>query len=205
MTTFFSLLMLTTVAAQDVTAYFPMEPGTTWIYLDASRGESYETTDAALEPIEVAGTLCAPLTTSFRGKEVGRVYYAIKGGELHIVAFDRRVPLSSSYAVLKDPEVSSRWTHEGETFVQGTPADLKLKGQVSKGKEESFQGKKIETLSVTIEMKVLENFGATIVSTQKAVYGKGIGLLRSETIVKLKNRKETSNRTLIAYSPKGAA
>ncbi len=186
----------------DAIEFFPMVAGSSWAYLDVNDGGRFETTDTVLVEEEVSGTHCTPITTSFGGKEVDRAYYAVKGGEIHIVAFDRRNPLTSSYAVLRSLGGDGKWTHDGETFMHGAPADMSLKGRVSKGKDESFDGQAVETLVVTLEMKVLEKFGTPITSVHTAVYGRGIGLLRSESKVKLKKRTEQSSRRLLAYHRK---
>lgn len=183
--------------------FFPMSVGNRWIYREISGSSQAESTDTVLAAEEVQGVMRTPIITTFSKREVDRAYYAVIQGEVHIVAFVKNNPLTTSYAILKDPTVAKNWKHDGETFMQGAPADMKLSGNVKFGKKEEFDGRLVDTIVVTLDTILLEKSGSPIKSNQVAVYGRGIGLIRSESTFKLKKRTEKATRQLVKYIPNG--
>ena len=134
-------------------------------------------------------------------KEIDRVYYWVGEGTVDILAFDKEKPLLSTYSVLKNPAVSDKWSYKGETYMQGTLADLKMDGRSKKISQIEFEGKKIDAIEVRLEATILEEFGTKITVTQVATYGRGVGLVKMESTSKLPRRTVKSTRKLTAYKP----
>ena len=201
--------MLTALAALVVTApiegigdYFPLNPGDQWIYSEEAEVMTVRTVDTVGDAVEINGKKVYPMITSSDEKEVDRVYYWVGEGTVQVVAFKKEEPLLSPYAILKSPDLSDKWSHRGETFMQGMPADLKLEGRVKKVSPVEFDGRKVEALEVRLEATILEEFGTKITVTQVATYGKGVGLIKMESTSKLPRKSVKSARRLTSYKPK---
>lgn len=188
----------------SIGAFFPLNPGDSWVYSEVSEFGTAESTDTVGDPVQIGGETAFPVVTTASGKETGRVYYHLGAGQVTIVAFEEKRPLLTAYPILKSPVLGDSWTYKGETQFMGGLADMQLKGRVKKLGEKEFNGKKLEVLEVTLEQRIMEEFGTPITITQVATYGKGIGLLSMKSTSKLPKRTEKSSLQLVSYKPKGS-
>ncbi len=193
--------MLASTALEGVGDFFPLNPGDEWQYVEEAERMSARSVDRVGEAVEIGGTKVFPVMTLADNKEIDRVYYLVGEGSVSVFAFDKNKPLLSPYAIIKNPTLGEKWKHQGETYVQGALADLKLDGRVKKLDSVEFDGKKIEGLEVRLVATVLEEFGTKITFTQVATYGKGIGLIKMESTSKLPKKTIKSTRRLVAYKP----
>ena len=199
-----ALLVFALVAqtpAPGVSEFFPLNPGDSWVYEDSGDGGAAVTTDTVGDPVEIKGIKVFPVVSTTDDKESGRVYYRLGEGEVSIVAFKKEEPLTKPYAIVRTPAMGN-WHYQGETFMLGAPMDLTLDGKVKKAGTVEFDGKKVETIEVRLEAKIMEEFGTPWTVVQVATYGKGVGLIRMDSTTKLPRRTEKSTRKLIAYKPK---
>lgn len=187
--------------AEGIAEYFPLNVGDTWSYTDKNDSITARTVDTVGEPIEIGGLPAFPVISSQDGKEYDRAYYRVSEGTVEVVSFIKDKPLLAPYPVLQSPELGGKWSHTGETYMQGEPADLKLEGSVRRVAAVEFQGKKYEALEVRLEGTILEEFGTKVTFTQVATYGKGVGLIKFESTTRLPKRTVKGSRTLTAYKP----
>lgn len=197
-----ALIAAALLAPEGISEYFPLNPGDSWVYTEVTDKFELRTTDTVGEPVEKDGNKLFPVVTSRDGKELDRVYYKVGEGEILIVAFKLDKPLLAPYPILKSPDLGSKWTHKGDTIMDGELADLTMEGQVKKAGSYEFKGKKVETIEVRLEATMMESFGTPYKVTQVAVYGKGIGLLSMESTTKLPKRTVKMTRRLVEYRPK---
>jgi hypothetical protein len=186
---------------EGIADYFPLNPGDQWIYTEESDAITAITMDTVGEMVEIEGKQSYPVITSRDDKELDRVYYRVLEGTVEIVAFDKAKPLLAPYAVLKSPDLATKWSYKGETYMQGSPADLKMEGRVKRAGTVEFEGRKLDALQVTLEATILEEFGTKVTVTQVATYGKGVGLIKMESTSKLPKKTVKSVRRLTAYKP----
>lgn len=194
-----ALLFASHTGLEGIAEYFPVVPGSSWVYQEESSTLKVQVEETVADPVEINGAQAYPIIVTRQGREIDRAYYQVGASEVNIVAFDEKKPLLSPYPIIKSPDVSERWDHKGETMMLGGLADMKMTGRAKFAGEETFAGEKIKTLEVRVEATILEEFGTPIQSTQVAVYGKGVGLLRMESTTKHKRTTERSSRKLIAY------
>ncbi len=197
-----ALIAAALLAPEGISDYFPMNPGDTWVYKEVTDKFEVRTTDKVGDPIEKDGYKLFPVITSRDDKELDRVYYRLGEGEILVAAFKEKETLLAPYPILRSPELGSKWTHKGETFMEGALTDLTLEGSVRKSGSAEFKGQKVDTLEVRLEATVMESFGTPYKVTQVATYGKGIGLLKMESTTKLPKRTVKMTRSLVEYRPK---
>ena len=197
-----ALLVAGSTPVESMSAYFPVVPGSSWVYQESNGTIEGQVEDKVLDPVEIGGETAYPITVNRQGKELDRAYYQVGASQVAIVAFEKKEPLTSPYPIIMNPDVKSHWEHKGDTMMLGAPADLRMTGSAKYGKEETFAGEKIQTLEVTLKATILEKFGTPIETTQVAVYGKGVGLLRMDATTKRKAGTQHSSRKLIAYRQK---
>lgn len=188
-------------AFEGVGDFFPLNPGDEWHYVEEAQSVTAETVDIVGEGVEIGGVKVHPVITYSDKKEIDRAYYKVTEGVVSVVAFVQDKPLLSSYPIIKSPTLGEKWEHQGETYMQGAPADLKLNGRVKKLSSVEFDGKKYEGLEVRLEATILEEFGTKISFTQVATYAKGIGLVKMESTSKLPKKTIKSTRKLVTYKP----
>ena len=186
----------------DVSEFFPLNPGDQWIYAEENDRAKFRVTDTVGEMVDIEGIDCYPVITTRGKREQDRVYYHMGEGEVVVVAFKQKEPLSSSYTILRLPEMGKTWDYVGETFVAGDLADLKMTGRVKSSGQKEFGGKKIDTIEVRLDATILEAFGTPTKVTQVAIYGRGIGLLSMDMTTKLPKSTEKTKRRLVRYTPK---
>lgn len=195
-------ILAPTASYEGVAAFFPLNPGDSWIYSEDSDNFSLRTIDTVGDPVAQEGGLTmTPVITTRDGKELDRVYYRLNEGEVVVVAFKEKEPLLAAYPILVSPDARGSWKYKGETFMQGALTDMTMDGKVKKGTVE-WNGKKIDSLEVRLEATLMESFGTPYDVTQVAVYGRGIGLIKMESTTKLPKRSIKSTRKLVEYRPK---
>jgi hypothetical protein len=194
-------LLAGTSPLESVADYFPLNPGDEWQYVEEAELMTARSVDRVGEPIELGGAKVFPVITLADNKEIDRVFYKIGEGSVLVVAFSKDKPLLAPYPIIKSPELGEKWKHQGETYIQGALADLKLDGRVRRLSSVEFDGKKVEGIEVRLEATVLEEFGTKITFTQVATYGKGIGLIKMESTTKLPKKTVKATRRLVAYTP----
>ncbi len=194
-------LLIAPTALEGVADYFPLNPGDEWQYMEEAEHMSARSVDRVGEAVEIGGIKVFPVITLVDDKEIDRVFYKVGEGSVSVVAFNKEKPLLSPYPIIKSPDLGEKWKHQGETYIQGALADLKLDGRVKKLSSVEFDGRKVEGLEVRLEATVLEEFGTKITFTQVATYGKGIGLIKMESTSKLPKKTIKSTRRLVAYTP----
>ena len=188
--------------SEGIKAYFPLNTGDKWVYDETGDTGSMRVTDIVGDEVKINGFPCIPVISSSNGKELDRVYYTVGEGQVMIVAFKEDKPLKSPYAIIRLPELGSKWSHNGETMMGDAPADLELEGNVKKIGQREFDGKKVDAIEVRLKATLLEAFGTGFTVEQVAVYGKGIGLISMEMTTKLPKRSIKSQRKLVSFTPK---
>ncbi len=201
MLTALATLLIAPFVPEGVTEYFPLNPGDEWQYVEEAESMTARTVDRVGEAVEIGGVKAFPVMTFTGEKEIDRAYYRVDEGKVMVVAFNKDKPLLTAYPIIKSPDLGEKWSHQGETYVQGALADLKLEGRVKKVASVEFDGKKVEALEIRLEATVLEEFGTKITFTQVATYGKGIGLIKMVSTSKLPKKTIKSTRRLVAYKP----
>ena len=186
----------------DVSEFFPLNPGDQWIYMEETGRGKYRVTDIVGDMVDIEGIDCYPVITKRGKREIERVYYHMGEGEVVVVAFKRLEPLSSTYPIVRLPEMGKEWEYVGETFVAGDLADLTMKGKVKFSGRKEFDGEKIDTIEVRLEATILAAFGTPTEVVQVATYGRGVGLLSMDMTTKHPKTTEKSKRQLIRYTPK---
>jgi hypothetical protein len=181
--------------------FFPLNSGDEWHYVEEAQSITAETVDIVGEAVEIGGVRVLPVITYSDKKEIDRAYYKVTEGVVSVVAFIKEKPLLSPYPIIKSPTLGEKWEHQGETYMQGVPADLKMNGRVKKVSAVEFDGKKYEGLEVRLEATILEEFGTKVSFTQVATYAKGIGLVKMESTSKLPKKTIKSTRKLVTYKP----
>ncbi len=194
-------LLVAPAALEGVADFFPLNPGDEWQYVEEAELMSARSVDRVGEAVEIGGIKVFPVITLTDDKEIDRVFYKVGEGSVSVVAFNKEKPLLAPYPIIKSPDLGEKWKHQGETYIQGALADLKLEGRVKRLSSVEFDGKKVEGLEVRLEATVLEEFGTKITFTQVATYGKGIGLIKMESTSKLPKKTIKSTRRLVAYTP----
>lgn len=199
---------------EEVSEYFPLNPGDQWVYEDKNDDGSMRVTDTVgevttiKENLRVGGvmslkeTVCTPVITTRAGSELDRVYYTVSEGEVRVVAFSAKHTLVLPYPIVRIPGESSKWSHIGDTVMEGAPADLSLEGSVKRIGNRKFDGKSVAAIEVRLEATMLAKLGTGFTVTQVAVYGKGIGLLSMNMETKLPRRKIKATRKIVSYTPK---
>lgn len=188
-------------ALAGVGDFFPLNTGDEWHYIEEAQSVTAETVDIVGEAVEIGGATVFPVITYSDKKEIDRAYYRVTEGAVSVVAFQKEKPLLAPYPIIKNPTLGDKWEHQGETYMQGAPADLKMDGRVKKLDSVEFDGKKYEGLEVRLEATILEEFGTKITFTQVATYAKGIGLVKMESTSKLPKKTIKSTRKLVSYKP----
>ncbi|MCW5939624.1 MAG: hypothetical protein KF884_01135 [Fimbriimonadaceae bacterium] len=197
-----SILALVLVAASkpDAGDYFPLKPGTTWVYEDVVDGLTSLRADRVGNAQSIEGTDAIPIVTTIRGRVDGSTFYRIEGGTVWVVAFEQNKPLDRPYPVLKAGSKRESWQHTGQTQWMGAPDVISIKGSSRPAGQRDVLGEKRETIEVTVEAQVGPN-GLNLKSKQKSIYARGVGLVSTEETITVNKNKSTRKTTLREFKP----
>lgn len=214
-------LVLAAIAAQPLTfeevgEYFPLNTGDSWVYQEEGDDGSMRVTDTVgeltviKERVRIGGKMSiketegTPVITTRAGRELSRAYYSISEGEVRVVALMEKAALETPYPIVRLPGRSSKWSHSGDTVMEGAPADVSYEASVKKIRQQPFEDGRIDAIEVRLVATMLEKLGTKFTVIQVAIYGKGVGLLSMKMETILPRRKIKSTRTLISYKPKSS-
>lgn len=180
--------------------YFPLEPGTTWVYSDSQAPEAgFE--DRVGNPQPIDGKQAVPIVTTIRGQVDGSTFYRVEGDTVLLVAFEQNRPLKNPYPVFKLSGGKDGWSYTGMTQWFGEPAPITMKGTARKTKNREVLGEDRETIEVTIDAVIGDSDGVNMKSHQVAIYAKGIGLVELKDKTKMNKSTTERKRTLVSFTP----
>jgi hypothetical protein len=180
----------------DAGDFFPLKPGTTWVYEDVVDGLTSLRTDRVGNPQTIDGLLAVPIVTTIRGRIDGSTFYRVEGGAVWVVAFDQNKPLDRPYPVLKADTKRVSWQHTGQTQWMGAPDVISIKGSSRPAGQREVLGEKRETVEVTVEAQVGPN-GLNL----KSIYARGVGLVSTEETITVNKNKSIRKTTLREFKP----
>lgn len=189
-----------TSAALDVSEYFPLVPGSSWLYLGESRDVKMHFTSTVQKPVDFDGESAIPIVNVF-DTSIEKTFYTVTASYVDVVSFSENEKLPAPYTILQSPDRGKKWSVRAKTRVLGVFADMSLVGTVKRLKSRRFDGKSIDVLEVTLEGTIIEAGGILTDMKQVSVYGKGIGLMEMKQTSKTGIMTSTLKLTLEEYVP----
>lgn len=171
-------LLATVALSAPLTAedFFPLVPGTKWIYEEQGGMMRLLYTDEVKEPVEVGGIRLTPVQTKQGDKVVETVYYQVTPTAVAIGAYDMKALLSDPRPVFKVDGDRTTWEFSGTTPFVRDQVPLFMRGEAKRNGKKKVLGEERETLMVKIDATVAAADGVTIKSKQTAYYAAGVGL-----------------------------
>ncbi len=185
--------------ASQAADYFPLEPGSRWVYLEQNGGLGEEYEDRAGVAVTLGTNLCNPVSTYSHNKLLASVYYRVEADTVYLAGFDLKRPLPNPYPILKVGPGKTSWKYSGGTQFYSGPATLDLKGESHAIKDMEWSGKKVPALQVHLEAIITGMDGVVIKSNQVGIYAKGIGLVELRDSGSIGKERSVRSRKLIFY------
>lgn len=181
--------------------FFPLVPGTKWVYQEEGRFLANTYVDEVLEPVEIKGERAYPIAQSREGKVIDTTYYRVFGEGVYIVAYKADQPLDPPRLVLKVGERRETWEYVGLTPFLNDPIPLKMKGESNLKGRRKVLGRDLECVEVKFEAQQGRTTADLVVSRQTCLYAKGIGLVEMTGKTTIDRSTETLKLKLLEYKP----
>jgi hypothetical protein len=198
-----ALLVFSVVATPSIDAidYFPLAPGTKWVFREEAQFAEGTYSDEVKDPINVGGESIIPVETRQNGKLVDTVHYRVSGDTISIFAYDIKQPLEVPRPVLRVGTGTVKWEYAGMTPFLGAVVPLTVKGaSTPKGKRKVLD-REVECLEVRFEARIGPPDKKPILSKQVAIYAKGIGLVEMQEKTTVDRKTEERKLKLVEFTP----
>ncbi|MFQ3587044.1 MAG: hypothetical protein SNJ76_05195 [Fimbriimonadaceae bacterium] len=181
--------------------FFPLAPGTRWVYQERTDRQVNTYTDEVGAAVEIDGKPAFPVVSTQDGRRVDTIHYRVEGDTVLIVAYDPRRPLSNPRPVLKVGRGRTTWRWEGGTPLLGADVPLKMSGSSQIVGRRDVLGVEREVLEVKLEgeLQVLPDQTARI--SQTALYARGVGLFEMRSRQTSGSRRSESVLRLVSFRP----
>jgi len=185
----------------DAADYFPLAPGTKWVYQETTKGAIGIVTDEVKPPELVGEESAFPIETRQEGVVLDKVYYRMTPDAVLIVAYDAKKPLESPRPAFRIGNEKLNWTYVGTVSVMGDSVPVTVKGvSTPKGKRKVLD-RDVECIEVLLEARMGGSGPGGMETKQTAIYGKGIGLVEMTSRNKAGRRTEESKLKLLEFTP----
>mgnify|MGYP005837200871 CR=1 FL=1 len=181
--------------------FFPLVPGTRWVYQERTDRQVNTYTDEVGPPVDIDGKPAFPIVSTQDGRTVDTVHYRVEGDSVLIVAYDPRRPLFNPRTVLKVGRGRATWRWEGGTPLLGADVPLKMSGSSQIIGKRDVLGVEREVLEVKLdgELQILPEQTARI--SQTALYARGVGLFEMRSRQTSGSRRSESVLRLVSFRP----
>lgn len=194
--------LLLTSDARDVAAFFPLVPGTKWVYEDRVGKNDVQYFEDRIEtPVKIGELEATPMTTYLGGRKLDSSFYRYQGDDVMLVANEPDKPFAKPYSVFRFTSNRANWDFSGETQFLGGPAGFTMKCESKAGGERTFDGKRLRTLELRVEATINGGSGTTVKTVQVATYGESVGLLEMKETGTIAGQKHNRVRKLIEFTP----
>lgn len=201
MLTAICLTLLLATEVPSVADYFPLKPGTKWVYREELRFMVSTYVDEVGEPVEISGEKAMPIITTRDGRNAETVYYRISGNVLYIVAYDPKKPLDPPRPVIKLGERKETWEYVGLTPFLRDPVPLKVKGEAAYVGRRKVLDREYDCLEVKFDAMMGRTTIDLVHSKQTALYAKGIGLVEMSASTTIDRNTDEGKLKLVEYKP----
>jgi hypothetical protein len=201
----FAVCLTAAIAAAPVQAtagdFFPLIPGTKWVYkLSTGAGDAiFE--DEVLAPVEIGGEKAFPICSRHEKRIVETIFYRDLGNAIVIVAYDPKLPLAEPRPVFKMGSAREKWTYEGRTPFMDGDIPIRLKGESSPVAKVRVLEKDVDGLKVVLEAELGNAREKFLVSKQTAIYARGIGLVEMQEKSTAGRKSDDKKLSLVEFSP----
>ncbi len=201
MLTVLCLTLAATRIEPSVADYFPLTPGTKWVYQEEMRFMVSTYVDEVMAPVEVGGAPATPIVTSRDGKVDATYYYRISGNTVYLVAYDPKAPLNPPRPILRLGEKKETWDYVGLTPMVKDPVPLKVKGESSAKGRRKVLDKDVECVEVKFDAQMGRTTVDLVLSKQTAIYAKGIGLVEMISRTTIDRVTDEGKLKLVEFKP----
>lgn len=194
-------LLLATVLSSERNAYFPMNPGDTYVYSELADNDAQSFSDTVGDPTEIGGVTVYPITTRSGVQVIDTVYHQVTRDAVRIVAYADREPLASPYSVLelRDGRGTS-WNFAGTTQFLGGEDTMVFRATSRNVGRRNVLGQQREVVEVRMDITLS---GGAYTSVQTSLYAEGLGLYEMKETSRIGSRSVQRSRELVRYEPAG--
>lgn len=193
------VLAASVLDAPRIADYFPLTPGTSWVYEDSEGKLTSRFEDRVGESVAIEGKPAWPISSWVDGQMADTVYYRHEDDAAVLVAYDAKKPLVRPYAILKIGSGKSTWSFDGTTSFMGEPAPMRMTGESRPGRTLTVLGTKRPTVQVSLEATIDGGPTIQLKSKQSCVYAQGVGLVEMRETVTVGKKTTERRRRLISY------
>lgn len=198
-----ALAVLASLQTPSASAFFPLAPGTTWIWNEVTAGIPETVKEVAMPPITVGGKSAAYILITLPNQPSERAYFYIQGNTVYNAAYIEARPFAKPLPVLVVSGKKETWTYEGTLPLPSGDFATKQTGVSEPGKPVEAFGKTLPSYVVQIEAELTSPSGEKVRSVTKSTYVEGIGLFESEMTADTGAMKFSRKRTLTKFELPG--
>lgn len=183
-------LIVATIVSAPAANYFPLTPGAEWEYaiIGGPALSPKRLVYKAVEPVQVQGKTVSPLESFIDGNRDSITYYTTHEGFHAVAGTHEGTLLSQPIPFLPvDPKRGQKWVFAGHTVVLGGEANEQSTYTVNGFETIEVMGQKINAVKVTRQSEAQVDGMGLFKTKSIDWYGDGIGLLKSEKSVEVKD------------------
>jgi hypothetical protein len=181
---------------EGVTDYFPVEPGTKWIYSSQSGNFTERVTVEALATVTIGSVTAYPFLTRTDTLRPSTMYYTIEGSTVALIGYDPKRPFEQPRPILRMEGPKTQWEYRG--FDDAMP--LHIKAQLERKGKRKILDREVDVVELKLDA-VLGDSKSGMRFKQQAFYGKGIGLAEMNDEQTVGRRKTKTTMKLVQFEP----
>lgn len=194
-----ALSILASLQSPSASGFFPLAPGTTWIWNEVTAGIPETVKEVAMPPITLGNRAVSYILITLPSQPSERAYFYIEGNTVFNAAYVESRPLAKPLPVLIVSGKKETWTYEGILPLPSGDFVTKQTGTSEPGKPIEAFGKTLPTYLVQIDAELTSPSGEKVRSVTKSTYVQGIGLFESEMTADTGAMKFSRKRNLTKF------
>lgn len=189
---------------ETVSDYFPVKPGTTWVYqsnAEVNGRKSFSTdSDTVLEPVLLNGITYTVIESRGVNSAASRSFYEVNADQIGFAGMSENALLPLPFTILQgDPTKAHDWEFTGGVVVGTAEAPAEIKARLKPLGIRDVVGRKVPVIEVVMDMKIFYSEDQTITATHTSLYGKGIGLIEFKEVGSFGTQKNQKVRKLARF------
>ncbi len=189
---------------ETVSDYFPVKPGTTWVYqsnAEVNGRKSFSTdSDTVLEPVLLNGITYTVIESRGVNSAASRSFYEVTADQIGFAGMSENALLPLPFTILQgDPTKAHDWEFTGGVVVGTAEAPAEIKARLKPLGTRDVVGRKVPVIEVVMDMKIFYSEDQTITATHTSLYGKGIGLIEFKEVGSFGTQKNQKVRKLARF------
>jgi len=186
--------------APTVADFSGLTPGSVRVYDSREGSRTGESTEEIGQPVKVGGKTLVPITTKAEGVIGSRLYYAVEGDALSVMAVSESQLLQNPAQILKVGTGVVRWQYRQLSPVAAEATAMTVSAESSLKGKRRVLGKECEVVEVKYSAESAPG-EVPFKLRQTALYAAGIGLIELESDWTVAKNASHSKKTIKRYIP----